>query len=89
MSMPARRPVYDPTPLLAPPAAPRASHYGGVVGDLLAQIEERLAEPGAQASITTMPVPEHDIVHSISIACGYIGFAAALGAVGWGLLALF
>jgi len=60
----------------------RAALYGGLVAEMLVEIEGRL--------VSAPPIPEPvDAAHRLSVAAGYLGLAAASAATVAGVLALF
>lgn len=54
-------------------AAGRSGSYGGLVGHLIHEIDSRLA---GQADRQAMPPKPEDLVHHVSVACGYAGLIA-------------
>lgn len=69
------------------PQPARSEHYGGIVGDMIAQIEERIATP--QAVAQAVPAPVFDPVHMLSVASGYVALGLGLAATGWLVSLLF
>lgn len=69
------------------PQPVRSAHYGGAVGDMIAQIEERIAAPQAVAG--AVPAPVFDPVHLLSVASGYFALALGLAGTGWLATLLF
>jgi hypothetical protein len=68
----------------------RTDHYGGLVGDLLAQIETRIATPPIQRTVAVTMPPKHvDWAHAISVAAGYIGLAAGFAVAGFCVASIF
>jgi hypothetical protein len=68
----------DARPLAASAHRARSAVYGGLVGDMIDDIDARMStvrqRPGVDAS------PE-DFLHSVSVAGGYAGLVAGFGAV--------
>ncbi|MDB5581811.1 MAG: hypothetical protein JWR80_6987 [Bradyrhizobium sp.] len=61
----------------APAAYPaRSRAYGGLVGQMISDIDARMAVNGALEATAS---PE-DFVHSVSVICGYVGLIAGFGA---------
>jgi len=64
-----------------PPPA-RAALYGGMVGEMLKEIEERMTD-SADAMVLAPALPIRvDPIHLLSIAAGYIGLACGFSVVG-------
>lgn len=66
--------------------ASRTALYGGLVGDLIGEIEHRMV-----AVATEAPAPvsdEDDVFHRLSVAAGYLGLAAGCAATVLGVAAL-
>jgi hypothetical protein len=61
----------------------RSATYGGLVGQLIGEIDARMA---AQP-ITVIESPS-DVFHTISVACGYVGLLAGFAAAAAGLFLL-
>lgn len=84
MSLSARRKSSLPSVPEAAADVAREDYYGGIVGDMIAQLEQRLAEPAAPVLMSPAPADDMpDLAHRISVAGGYVAMAAALAAMGW------
>ena len=55
----------------------RTAVYGGLVGEMLTDLEARINAPYAAPAISEEPA---DFIHRISVACGYICFIMGLSA---------
>lgn len=66
---------------LQPPFADqrRAAAYGGLVGQMIDDLDARIADVAPQAELSETPA---DFIHKLSIAAGYGGLAAGFAAVG-------
>lgn len=65
-------------PLAGPIPGTRASVYGGLVGQMIDSIDARM---GCQVAYVDTAETPQDFLHRISVACGYVGLAAGVGAV--------
>ncbi|MDB5575126.1 MAG: hypothetical protein JWR80_302 [Bradyrhizobium sp.] len=63
----------------------RAGAYGGLVGQMISEIDARLIAHGPLPAANETP---EDFLHSISVACGYVGLAAGFFAAATILLNL-
>ena len=61
----------------------RANVYGGLVGQMIDEIDARLNRPTSEFTVNEAP---DDFLHAISVACGYIGLALGFGIAGAWLL---
>jgi hypothetical protein len=52
---------------------PGTDAYGGLVGQMINEIDARLAHSRPLTEITESP---EDVFHTISVLCGYVGLAA-------------
>lgn len=64
---------------------PRAMAYGGLVGQMIGEIDARMTAQSASAHTAESP---EDVFHTISVACGYIGLLAGFAAAGTGIFLL-
>lgn len=84
MSLSARRKSSLPSVPEATADAAREVYYGGIVGDMIAQLEQRLVEPPAAAPQWHVPADDApDFAHRVSVVGGYVAMAGALAATGW------
>jgi hypothetical protein len=60
----------------------RTLSYGGLVGQMIGDLDSRLAAPSAAVQAPEAPA---DVFHTISVACGYIGLLAGFAAAAGGL----
>lgn len=60
----------------------RALGYGGLVGQMIGELDSRLAAPSVAVQLPEAPT---DVFHTISVACGYIGLLAGFAAAAGGL----
>jgi len=67
----------------------RATFHGGMVGEMLRQVEEHMSAPSPAIALEPRLSSRVDVVHIVSVAAGYVGLASGLGAaaliVGWWL----
>ncbi|MEG3123331.1 hypothetical protein [Sphingomonas sp. GB1N7] len=63
----------------------RSLSYGGLVGQMIGEIDSRMAAQQAPVFIAESP---SDVFHTISVACGYIGLLAGFVAAGTGIFLL-
>jgi hypothetical protein len=69
-----------PESLDTPPA--RTAIYGGLVGEMIREAEERMAQP-AEANVLAPALSSRvDPIHVFSIMAGYIGLAGGFGVAG-------
>ena len=61
----------------------RSGAYGGLVGQMIDDIDSRMAVAGGQVQASETP---EDFVHGISVACGYVGLVAGFAVAGLALL---
>ena len=61
----------------------RSATYGGLIGQLIGEIDARMAAP----PIAVIESPS-DVFHTISVACGYVGLLAGFAAAAAGLFLL-
>lgn len=64
---------------------PRSVAYGGLVGQMIGEIDTRMAAQSAPAYAAESP---EDFFHTISVACGYIGLLAGFAAAAAGIFLL-
>ena len=57
----------------------RVARHGGMVGEMLKQIEDHMADPSAAIVFGPTLSPRVDAVHFLSVAAGYVGLAFAFG----------
>lgn len=62
----------------------RSLTYGDLVGQLVTEFDPRTAQPAA-APIVEAP---HDVFHTVSVACGYVGLLAGFAAAAGGIFLL-
>ena len=77
-----RSKLIDPAPI---GYEPRSAVYGGLVGQMINEIDSRLISGGA---IVEHQEAREDFIHAISVACGYIGLLAGFAAASAGLFLL-
>jgi hypothetical protein len=68
----------DARPLAASVHGARSAVYGGLVGDMIDDIDARMSMVRQRSGAPASP---EDFLHSISVAGGYIGLVAGFGAV--------
>jgi hypothetical protein len=77
--------TLEASPLVAPLPGKRSGVYGRLVGHLVDGIDARMACDGAYLDTIA---PPQDLLHRVSVACGYIGLTTGFGAVTAALLLL-
>lgn len=58
----------------------RTARHGGLVGEMLKQIEEHMADPSAAIALEPTLSSRVDAIHILSVTAGYAGLAFAFGA---------
>jgi len=61
-------------------AATRLATRGGLVGEMLKQIEEHMTAPAPAIGIEAALVQRVDPIHILSMIAGYVGLACGFGA---------
>lgn len=59
----------------------RSAHYGGLVGSLWTEIEARMGSSAAAQATPRAADSNGDFIHTLSVACGYVGLVLGLFAV--------
>jgi len=68
-------------------ALSRATLHGGMVGEMLRQIDEHMSAPSPVIAVEPRLAPRVDMLHIVSIMAGYVGLVCGFGTaaliVGW------
>jgi len=72
---PAAAENFDPSPA-------RAALYGGLVGEMLKEVEQRMAQPIEAVVLAPALSSRVDGIHLLSVAAGYIGLACGFVVAG-------
>jgi hypothetical protein len=59
----------------------RVAFHGGLVGEMLKQIEEHMTASSPAIVLEPAPSSRVDAIHILSVAAGYVGLACGFGAV--------
>jgi len=62
-------------------APSRAALHGGMVGEMLRQIEEHMFVPSAAIALEPRLSSRVDVIHIASVVAGYVGLACGFGTV--------